>query len=239
MCIRMYFSLTILTLLSMIKVCSFNCNSLKNSITEVRELCDKNDVIFLQETWLSNFELFMLNNIHNNFLGLGVSAFDSSSALLSGRPFGGVAILWKRSLQCNLKVTIISERIMEVDILTHLGVVSLLNVYLPTDYRDYESRDQFCMCLGQLACTIDVISSKTNYFGIIGDCNANAHGSAFFVELTELCVEYGLILSDVQILGSNSNTCTYISASHGTYLFLARSLHIQSLPALHHSAHLC
>lgn len=214
----------------MIKVCSFNCNSLKNSITEVRELCDINDIIFLQETWLSNFELFMLNKIHDNFLGLGVSAFDSSSALLSGRPFGGVAILWRKSLQCNAKVKIISERIMQVDIFTHIGVVSLLNVYLPTDYRDYESRDQFCMCLGQLACTIDVISSQTNYFGIIGDCNANANGSAFFIELTEFCVEYGLILSDVQFLGSNSSTCTYISASHGTSSWLD---HCISSPCLH------
>ena len=123
----------------------------------------------------------MLNKIHKDFLGLGVSAFDSSSALLKGRPFGGVAILWKRSLQSSVKVRVISERIMEIVITTNNGTVTLLNVYLPTDYRDSESHDQFCMCLGQLACSLELICTKTNYFGIIGDCNANGHGSSFFI----------------------------------------------------------
>ena len=62
------------------------------------------------------------------FFGLGISAFDSSIALLNGRPFGGVAILWKKSLQSSVKVKIISERIMELDILTSIGSVALLNV---------------------------------------------------------------------------------------------------------------
>ena len=97
----------------MIKICSFNCNSLKNSVVEIRELCDQTDVIFLQEIWQSKFELSMLNKVHSDFLGLGVSAMDSGSALLKGRPFGGIAILWKKSLQSYAKVKVISDRIME------------------------------------------------------------------------------------------------------------------------------
>ena len=201
----------VLVLVIMVKVCSFNCNSLKNSIAEVSELCCKNDILFLQETWLSKFELIMLNKIHKDFFGLGVSAFDSSSALLNGRPFGGVAVLWKRSIQSSTEVKVISERIMQIDLSTNVGVVSLLNVYLPTDYRDSESYDQFCMSLGQLACAIDILSAKTNCFGIIGDFNANSYGSAFFAELVEFCADNGLVLSDTSFLGATIAILTLLS----------------------------
>ena len=123
----------------MLKLCSFNCHSLKNSLPEVSSICDKNELVFLQETWLAKFELSMLSNIHKDFLGLGTTAFDSSSSLLCGRPFGEVAIMWKKNLQPLIKVSVISERIMQIDILVGTSTISLLNVYLPTDYRDTES----------------------------------------------------------------------------------------------------
>ena len=178
-------------------------------------ICGKNDIVFLQETWLAKFELPMLNNIQQEFLGLGTSAFDSSKSLLSGRPFGGVAIMWRKNLQPVIKVSVVSERIMQLNIMTSTCTVSLLNVYLPTDFRDSESHDQYCMCLGQLACLLDVISTKTNYFGIVGDFNANSYGSTFFSELTDFCSENGLIISDVLALGLISNAYTFVSAAHG------------------------
>ena len=219
----------------MIKVCSFNCNSLKNSLVEIAQLCATHDVVFIQETWLSKFELHMLNSIHRDFLGLGVSALDSSSGLLTGRPFGGIAILWRKSLQCSVQVKSINDRMMEIDIETNMGTMCLLNVYLPTDYRDTESHDQFCMSLGQLAYNVDVLLSRTNLIAIIGDFNANSFGSSFFAELTEFCNDNGLVLSDVTHLGSSSNTYTYVSAAHGTVSWLD---HCICSPALHSYIHL-
>ena len=92
--------------------------------------------------------------------------------------------------------------------------------YLPTDYRDMGSHDRFCMSLGQLASTVDVIFSKTSNAGIIGDFNANAYGSPFFLELKEFCEDNGLIMSDVDLLGSLNGTYTFVSASHGTSSWL-------------------
>ena len=172
--------LFLLSFFLMIQICSFNCNSLKNSLTEVNLLCSKYDLIFLQETWLAKFELSLLNSIHSDFAGLGVSAFNSSTSLLKGRPYGGVAFLWRKSLQPSLAAHVISERIMQIDVTTDVGLVSLVNVYLPTDYQDTDSLDEFCMCVGQLATVLDNISCKTCYYGIIGDCNANSLGSTFF-----------------------------------------------------------
>ena len=97
------------------QLCSFNCHSLKNSLSEVSSICD-NDLVFLEETWLAQFELSLLSNIHRDFLGLGTSAFDSSKPLLCDRPLGCVAILWKKNLQPLIKVSVMSERIMQIDI---------------------------------------------------------------------------------------------------------------------------
>ena len=83
----------------MLQLYSFNCHSLKNSISELQVICEDNDIVLLQETWLAKFELQMLHEVHEGFFGLGVSSFDSTVGLLSGRPFGGLAILWKRALQ--------------------------------------------------------------------------------------------------------------------------------------------
>ena len=163
----------------MLQICSFNCHSLKNSLTELHSICSKFDLIFLQETWLAKFELSLLNNIHADFLGQVISALNSTSALLTGRPYGGLAILWKKSLQPSINVTVHSERIMQIDIMTDVGQISLFNVYMPTDYRDMDSRDQFGMCIGELGCHLECVRANTNYFGVIGDFNANCYGSIF------------------------------------------------------------
>ena len=214
----------------MFQICSFNCNSLKNSLTEINMLCEQFDIVFLQETWLAKFELSSLNSIHDQFSGLGVSAFDSSKSLLAGRPYGGVAILWKKTLQPCVSAHIISERIMKIDIATNIGLVSLLNVYLPTDYHDLNSLDEFCMCIGQLATVLDDISGNTGFYGIIGDCNANSHGSTFFTELSAFCMENGLTISDVQLLEGDKNVHTFVSAAHGSTSWID---HCLSSPLLH------
>ena len=101
-----------------------------------------------------------------------------------------------------IKVNILSERMMEINLSTDLGTVSFINVYLPTDYKDPVSHDQFCMCLGQIGSALDVTATKTSYYGLIGDCNANSKGSSFFTELSQFSSENGLIISDVQIMGA-------------------------------------
>ena len=87
-----------------------------------------------------------------------------------------------------------------------------------------------CMCLGQLACTTELIHTKTSFFGIVRDFNANSHGSPFFTELTDFCSENGLILSDVQLLGTSSRAYTFVSAAHGSFSWID---HCVCSPALH------
>jgi len=60
------------------------------------------------------------------------------------------------------------------------------------------------------------VRTSTNYFGVIGDCNANSYGSRFFSELLEFCSENGLLVSDLQFLGPSSNTYTERKSYQGS-----------------------
>jgi len=61
-----------------------------------KDLCSDNDFIFVQEHWLLESQLYMFDNINDNFNFYGKSSMDeaTSRGLLKGRPFGGVGVLW-------------------------------------------------------------------------------------------------------------------------------------------------
>ena len=67
-----------------LRICSFNCRSVKNSMHDVQRLCNSHDIVCLQEYWLLPTELGLLNNIHSDFFGTGSSAVDITNNLLVG-----------------------------------------------------------------------------------------------------------------------------------------------------------
>ncbi|PZC81759.1 hypothetical protein B5X24_HaOG212203 [Helicoverpa armigera] len=92
------------------------------------------DIIALQETWLSPEELAYLHSISDDFGCTGTSSMDTSAGILRGRPYGGLAILWRKSafnnvsvIQCN------SERVCAIKIVLNERSVLVFNVYMPTD----------------------------------------------------------------------------------------------------------
>jgi len=85
-----------------LKICSFNCRGLKGSFTDLAFFAKEFDVICLQETWLMPNELGLLIDVAPGLSGVGISAVDLSAGLLCGRPYGGVAFLWQKSLGYNL-----------------------------------------------------------------------------------------------------------------------------------------
>ena len=79
---------------------SYNCKNIKSSIDNVMQLCDVNDIVFLQETWLTHDELYVMKSpsLHPDFFADGVSAMDTSCGMIKVRPFGGIGILWRKSI---------------------------------------------------------------------------------------------------------------------------------------------
>jgi hypothetical protein len=75
-----------------LRIISFNCKNAKSSLSDIYALCESHDLILLQETWLARSEIDILRTLHSEFCADGISAFDDS-ALLIGRPHGGLAII--------------------------------------------------------------------------------------------------------------------------------------------------
>lgn len=117
-------------------VSTFNCKNMKTSNAEILSLCKFSDVVLLQETWLIDFELPYLNSISNDFYAKGISSVDSSAGFISGRPHGGLAVMWRKSIaqQCNI-IDYDDHRLMGIELISDSIKIQLINVYLPFNFE--------------------------------------------------------------------------------------------------------
>ena len=84
------------TLANNLKFISYNFRGYNDSKKDyICSLLKRCDILFLQEHWLPDSQLQVLDNISSCFLITGVSGF-SSDEVLSGRPFGGCTIFGDR-----------------------------------------------------------------------------------------------------------------------------------------------
>ena len=85
------------------KLRSYNYHCIKRSLPNVHQLCEKHDLVVLQEHWLLPDELPLLSGVHADFLANGTSAVDVSNKILVGRPYGGTTILYRKSIADYIK----------------------------------------------------------------------------------------------------------------------------------------
>ena len=98
----------------------------------------------LQEHWLLPNEVNLLSHISADFLAVGSSAVDTSEDILIGRPFGGTAILYRKSISGLISViSTCDPRISAIILKSDLGPVLLVSVYMPTDYGDSECLESY------------------------------------------------------------------------------------------------
>ena len=91
---------------TVVRVCSYNMHGFTNGLPLAKELCNDHDVILLQEHWLLQDNLHKISSISSEFQAYSLSSMNEKIArgILVGRPFGGVAVLWRKSLACLVKV---------------------------------------------------------------------------------------------------------------------------------------
>ncbi len=201
---------------------------------DVKQLCDKCDVLLLQETWLLDTELQVLSNIHKEFYSKGISAMDTSNGIITGRPYGGLAILWRKTIGSTAVPCLYDdERIMGLQITGSNAKLLLINTYLPCSSTD--NLDEYAMYLSKLDSII--MASDTVYNMVLGDFNADTSmdnngctNHLFGRELVSFCKSNNLILSDLRRLPNNSYT--FISHAHGTTSWLDHAISTASIDAL-------
>ena len=79
-----------------LKIVSYNCRGWNSGSNYVNSLLDSCDICLIQEHWLFRENLQSLL-ISSDFLSVGVSGMDSYR-LVTGRPYGGCGILYRKSL---------------------------------------------------------------------------------------------------------------------------------------------
>ncbi|XP_073958157.1 uncharacterized protein, partial [Choristoneura fumiferana] len=207
---------------------SYNCKSIKRSVDEVRSLCKIADIIAIQETWLLPSDLAYLTSIDEDFGSTGTSAVDTAKGMLMGRPHGGVALLWRKSVfSCVSIVPCVNPRIAAIKVSMCDKTVLIMTVYMPVNCID--NLTEFTDCLGQLnAITED--SGIENVI-VLGDFNSHPN-ELFFKELASFCEEQKWICADVKKLSIDSETFTFISDAHGCKRWLDHSIVTQSAWAL-------
>jgi len=122
------------------------------------------DILYVQEHWLSQDQLAMLNNLSPMHLMTGVSGFGNKE-VLSGRPYGGCSIYWRRDL--NLTVTQLSTTSRRISALLLSGSdlkMLCINVYMPCE-SDGDNFDEFSF---QLSVVCELISKHSDCHLVLG-----------------------------------------------------------------------
>lgn len=196
---------------------TFNCKSLKRSINGVRQLCKDADIIALQETWLLPHDLSLLATIDDEFGYTGTSAVDTSKGMLIGRPYGGVALLWRKSLFQHVSVIHSDNpRIAAIEVtVSDSRPMLIISVYMPVDCSD--NLLDLTDCLSNISAVIQERNVESVF--ILGDLNAHPNG-LFYKELMCFCSDQEWLCADVIKLDVQSDTYTFISESHGSRRWL-------------------
>ena len=205
-------------------IASYNCKNLKSSVPEIQALCDTCDIVLLQETWLTKSDLPLLSQLHPDFYAKGCSSMDTDNTTLTGRPFGGLGILWRRTLGVSCKPIEYSDsRLLGLEFTLSDMKLLFINLYLPHCCLD--NLDEYLHYLTMLDSCI--VNSNTPYVFAMGDFNADisVDNSGIFKqrfgkELTQFCQEEQLIISDKVHLDGINGVYTYLSDSHNSTSWL-------------------
>ena len=199
-----------------LRITTFNCRGLKNSLDDIVDMREISDILLLQEIWLCDSELDTFYDIHAEFYGKGISPVNTESNLLTGRPHAGVAILWRKSLGKCSKVVVFEheKRIIGLNVsCDNKRETLIMNVYMP--YMCADNKDLYLEYLGSVGAILQ--DAATSSVMILSDFNAGVH-TYYEKFLLDFCDDNQMTISDYSFLPEGA--FTYISNAHSTTSWL-------------------
>ena len=162
-----------------LRIVTLNIKNIKSNKVFVQQLLKTVDILCIQEHWLFNFELDLLNSISNihRCCSKAVDDNDPVSPIGPQRGYGGVGIFYRKDW--NLKILEIPSGGSRVSVIEICAINPLLviSVYLPS--RKYVRKDsstgdpsEFESILAQLAEIIQTYESSQNIV-LCGDMNSS------------------------------------------------------------------
>ena len=198
----------------MIRALTYNCQGLKSSIHDIQALCSTYDLIFIQDSWLFQFELTLLSEIGSDFEGFGISAIDDSTNIVRGRLYGGMAIILRKQYRSIAQFhTYNCSRLLGVQLTCNDVSLLFISVYMP--YQCDDNYELFMEYVGKLSALIEESPYSYVHVAILGNFKAGID-TQFEAELRELCSNLDLVVSDCDFHGRTSGMFTYVSNAHGS-----------------------
>jgi len=191
-----------------ITISSYNCESAASNVNLIESLLSNNDVLLLQETFLTNDNHSVLNQFGAEFDYAYVPAFRKNGTHV-GRVSGGLAIIWRRISNVKYFPQYYTNRVMGLKIVLSSEVILLINVYMPCDYGDVHSLVDYKSTIVEIE---NLLSEESfDKLLIVGDFNCDPSRGRFYNELTRFMYDFSLCIRDVEILPDDSYS--YISRS--------------------------
>ena len=156
-----------------LQMTSWNCRGLSNSLPYLEALmAEGSKVLVLSEHWLWPYDLDKLKQISEEYDVVGKADVRLSDKADGRRGFGGVGILWHKSIGATPIGGISSDRICGIRFSVDDGdasVMSVIGVYLPC-------LDQGMDCYREHLIELDRVVSESEHLGpvvVLGDFNAH------------------------------------------------------------------
>ena len=199
--------------------CSYNCCSFKKNVELIRELAAMNiDFIFLQESFVTDNELYILDYMDEKYKSLSVAATYSDKCIVSnsGRPMGGLVCFYKVESHYKVELIFTDKDLMIVRVDSNGLKILFVNVYIRSDLGDPVSLAAYLETLHNIDFILDDIDYDSIY--LIGDFNADPFGGRAWNNLKEFIDRNKFCCFDVDKL--SNDTFTYISNSYGNCKWL-------------------
>ena len=191
-----------------LNITSYNCRSFINDIDFIDMLMTHNDILLLQETFLTNENSHTINDLESEICFISESATRKADCF-TGRSSGGLAIIWRPHLSPIIRPFYYSNRILGIFITVSNFTYLLLNIYCPCDYGNDDSIVSFNSILADMN---NIISSEDyDELIIAGDFNCSPYKGRFFSYFKEFLQSQSLFAADIDQLPIDSHT--YISSN--------------------------
>ena len=139
---------------SCLRLVFYNFRGWNSGVYFLKGIASSFDLCLIQEHWLFPNQLALLDFDHD-FYSCAVSGMDDG-VILSGRPFGGCAIIFRKSLLSIIQIIRVpAKRFCAIKLRSDLTTFLLICAYLPTDYHTDTSVADFNVCLGEISGFID------------------------------------------------------------------------------------
>ena len=160
--------------MGVLKVMSLNCHGLNvGTLNYLSRVAAGVDVMLLQETWLSNCTSYKLQTISPDFTWHHSSSMEDKihNNFLSGRPFGGTAILIRKDLAISCRRVITDNPRITSVCLSSTGNADVVisSVYMPWCDRSADHIIEYEATVGYMQSIVDRHAGCSFIFG--GDLN--------------------------------------------------------------------